>query len=71
MENINKIFIWSPFTSKVGTVNNVINFAKSLIKFSKPNQFDVSFINSFGEWNNCSDRCISNGGLRWYKAGAR
>ena len=60
MENSNKIFIWSPFTSKVGTVNNVINFAKSLIKFSKPNQFEVSFINSFGEWNNYKKELLKN-----------
>jgi len=80
MENSNKIFIWSPFTSKVGTVNNVINFAKSLIKFSKPNQFDVSFINSFGEWNNYKNELIKkkiklynflnlNYFLKWKKEG--
>ena len=50
MTKINKIFIWSPFTSKVGTVYNVINFTENLIKFSKK-KFDITFINSFGEWN--------------------
>ena len=35
MEENNKIFIWSPFTSKVGTVKNVINFANGLADYSK------------------------------------
>jgi glycosyltransferase involved in cell wall biosynthesis len=47
-----KIFIWSPFTSKVGTVNNVLNGAFSLIKFSKYKNLDIRFINTFGEWDN-------------------
>ena len=51
MEENNKIFIWSPFTSKVGTVKNVINFANGLADYSKKKQFNISFINSFGEWN--------------------
>ena len=47
----NKIFIWSPFIAKVGTVNNVINSIFSLIKFSKKKNFKISIINAFGEWN--------------------
>ena len=47
----NKIFIWSPFIAKVGTVNNVINSVFSLIKFSKKKNFKISIINAFGEWN--------------------
>ena len=39
MEENNKIFIWSPFTSKVGTVKNVINFANGLADYSKKKQF--------------------------------
>ena len=35
MEKNNKIFIWSPFTSKVGTVKNVINFTSGLADYSK------------------------------------
>ena len=46
-----RIFVWSPFISKVGTVNNVINNAYSLIKFSKLRKFKIFLINSFGEWN--------------------
>lgn len=52
MQNNTKIFVWSPFISKVGVVNNVINNAYSLIKFSKLRKFKISLINSFGEWNN-------------------
>ena len=52
MQNNTKIFVWSPFISKVGVVNNVINNAYSLIKFSKSRKFKISLINSFGEWNN-------------------
>ena len=43
------IFVWSPFTSKVGTINNVINSSYSLIKFSKLKNFNVKLINVFGE----------------------
>ena len=50
MDNKN-IFIWSPFTSKIGTINNVINSSGSLIKFSKSKIFNVSLINVFGEWS--------------------
>ena len=45
------IFVWSPFTSKIGTINNVINSYYSLIKFSKLKFFNVNLINVFGEWN--------------------
>ena len=45
------IFVWSPFTSKIGTINNVINSYYSLIKFPKLNFFNVNLINVFGEWN--------------------
>ena len=49
--SINKknIFVWSPFTSKVGTVQNVINSLCSINKYSK---FSTTLINSFGEWDN-------------------
>ena len=48
------IFVWSPFTSKIGTTNNVINSSYSLIKFSKLKNFNIKLINVFGEWNNLS-----------------
>jgi len=48
------IFVWSPFTSKIGTINNVINSSYSLIKFSKLKNFNIKLINVFGEWNDLS-----------------
>ena len=47
--NKKSIFVWSPFTGKVGTVQNVINSLYSINKYSK---FDATLINSFGEWDN-------------------
>ena len=49
--SINKksIFVWSPFTGKVGTVQNVINSLYSINKYS---EFDTTLINAFGEWDN-------------------
>lgn len=48
--NTNKksIFVWSPFISKVGTVQNVINSSYSINKYSK---FNINLINAFGEWD--------------------
>ncbi len=46
------IFVWSPFTGKVGTVQNVINSLYSINKYSK---FDTTLINAFGEWDNYID----------------
>ena len=49
--SINKksIFVWSPFTGKVGTVQNIINSLNSINKYSK---FNTTLINAFGEWDN-------------------
>tara|TARA_Y100000591_G_scaffold129305_1_gene110758 strand:- start:1045 stop:2181 length:1137 start_codon:yes stop_codon:yes gene_type:complete len=44
-----KIFYWSPYLSNVATINNVLNSALSLAKYSK--KFEISLINAFGEWN--------------------
>ncbi len=44
-----KIFYWSPHLSNVATINNVLNSALSLEKYSK--KFEISLINVFGEWN--------------------
>ena len=30
-----KIYFWSPYNSKVGTVNSVLNSARSMKKYSK------------------------------------
>lgn len=51
MKNNTEIFFWSPFIGKVGTVKNVINSAYSLVKYQKKKRFEISLINSFGEWN--------------------
>tara|TARA_B100000989_G_scaffold298148_1_gene286313 strand:+ start:1101 stop:2261 length:1161 start_codon:yes stop_codon:yes gene_type:complete len=51
MQDNTKIYFWSPFTGKVGTVKNVINTAYSLVKFSKKKIFEITLINVFGEWN--------------------
>jgi glycosyltransferase involved in cell wall biosynthesis len=50
-----KIFYWSPFFSNIATIKAVFNSARSLIKFQKNNKYDVSIINSIGEWNNYKD----------------
>ena len=55
------IFVWSPFTSKVGTINNVVNSSYSLIKFSKSKNYNVKFINVFGEWNDLSSEIEKKG----------
>jgi glycosyltransferase involved in cell wall biosynthesis len=55
------IFVWSPFTSKVGTINNVVNSSYSLIKFSKSKNFNIKLINVFGEWNDLSSEIEKKG----------
>ena len=42
------ILVWSPFVSKVGTVQNVINSLNSINKYSN---FNTNLINVFGEWD--------------------
>ena len=42
------IFIWSPFTGKIGTVTNVINSLYSINKYS---DLSTHLINAFGEWD--------------------
>lgn len=49
-----EIFYWSPFTSRVATVNAVLNSALSLTKYSKGN-YKISILNASGEWNIFSD----------------
>ena len=49
------VYIWCPFTSRVGTIKNVINSSFGLIKFSKSELFKVSIINVFGEWDDYLD----------------
>ena len=44
-----KIFYWSPYLNKVGTVKSTINSALSLKKYDQNNE--VYIINACGEWN--------------------
>ena len=44
-----KIFYWSPHSSNIATIKNVINSAKSIKKFSKKD-VSVSIIDVIGEW---------------------
>lgn len=46
--NKKSIFVWSPFTGRVGTVQNVINSLYSINKYS---EFSSNLINAFGEWD--------------------
>ena len=46
--NKKSIFVWSPFTGRVGTVQNVINGLYSINKYS---EFSSNLINAFGEWD--------------------
>ena len=45
-----KVYYWSPFISKVATVNAVLNSIISIKKFSKK-KIDLSIINVFKEWD--------------------
>ena len=44
-----KIYFWSPYNSKVGTVNSVLNSARSIKKYSK-NILNPYLIDTTGEW---------------------
>ena len=45
-----KIIFWSPCLNKVGTIKSSIYSAISLSRYFN-NKFEVSIINSCGEWN--------------------
>ncbi len=47
---MNKIFYWSPFTSKVATVKAVINSAEAISNSHKSENFKASIINAVNEW---------------------
>ena len=47
---MNKVFYWSPFTSKVATVKAVINSADSLNKFFKNKKFKTFILDAVNEW---------------------
>ena len=48
-----EIYYWSPFTSKVATINAVINSAFSMQKYSN-DSYKISIINAMGEWDKFS-----------------
>jgi len=58
MEN-KKIYYWSPFFSKVATVDAVINSAISLKRYHKKT-YDVSIINVFGEFKEYEEKLKEN-----------
>jgi glycosyltransferase involved in cell wall biosynthesis len=45
-----KVYYWSPHTSHIATIKAVLNSAISLVRYGK-NNYDVSIINSNGEWD--------------------
>tara|TARA_B100000886_G_scaffold120504_1_gene81096 strand:+ start:3181 stop:4344 length:1164 start_codon:yes stop_codon:yes gene_type:complete len=47
---MNKIFYWSPFTSKVATVKSVINSAESLNRFFKNKKYKTYILDAVNEW---------------------
>ena len=53
-----KIFYWSPCLNPVGTVISTINSSISLVKYS--NDYDVSIINTCGEWDRFKNFFIKN-----------
>ena len=46
-----KIIYWSPHLTNIGTINSILNSAKSIKLFSK-DKFDVEILELFGEWSN-------------------
>ena len=54
-----KVFYWSPYLSNVATIRNVINSAISLKKYNSE-KYDVSLLDTIGEWRSCKDEINSN-----------
>jgi glycosyltransferase involved in cell wall biosynthesis len=54
-----KIFYWSPFFSKVGTVTSVINSARALQRYSNK-EYEVCIIDSIGEWGTLDKKLIKD-----------
>ena len=55
-----KIFYWSPCLANIGTINSTLNSAIGLKKYFN-NKYDVSIINSCGEWNHHKNYLKLNG----------
>ena len=45
-----KVFYWSPFFSKIATIQAVLRSANSLVKYEKQKKYKVSIIDAIGEW---------------------
>ena len=58
-----KIFYWSPFFTNIATIKAVYNSARSLKKYQRK-KYDVSIINSIGEWNNFRNITEENIGFK-------
>lgn len=56
---VKEIYYWSPFTSKVATIDAVINSAESINKYSK--DYKPIIINSIGEFNEYKEILSKNG----------
>ena len=56
---VKEIYYWSPFTSKVATIDAVINSAESINKYSK--DYKPIIINSIGEFNEYKEVLSKNG----------
>ncbi len=50
-----KIHYWSPFFSKIATIQAVVRSANSLIEYGKNINYEVSIINAIGEWDEYKD----------------
>ena len=50
------IYFWSPFNSKIGTINSVINSIKSINQYSN-NYFKPVLLDSTFEWSNFENLC--------------
>jgi glycosyltransferase involved in cell wall biosynthesis len=46
-----KIHYWSPFFSKIATIQAVLQSADSLIKYGRKQNYNVSIIDAIGEWD--------------------
>ena len=58
MNSIKKVYYWSPFLSKIATIDAVINSALGLSRYSK--LFNSTIINSIGEFDEAKKICEKN-----------
>ena len=52
---MNKVFYWSPFTSKVATVKSVMNSAEAINRSFKKDNFKAYIIDAVHEWKDFED----------------